>query len=622
MSVHEGRAAREARFTSAVERIVRRGGRCLIPVFALGRAQELLLILEELWAAKPELRSIPIYHASDIADRALDTYRTYIGAMNAKVQRAVSGVGAHNPWNFRYIRSIRRGDFKDVGPCVVLAAPGMLQKGFSRDLFDKWAEDPRNGVILAGYSVEGTLARTLEAQPTEVDSLSLRKLTRRCLIERISFSAHADSAQTHEFIEKLKPDAIVLVHGERNEMRRLFKSLADRYAGSERFRGVTMPANNQSIAFEFNETKVVRIMGSLAESLAGVTGGGGVRLPRAIFVERHFDSFLVAQSDLPRFSQLTSVSLGQTLHVPFRCSFGLLEDFVRAMFSDATDAPEAADLAPPGRDGRPARSGLSVAGGLVHVTHAPPDRAILRWNAGPQADLIADALVTVLAQVGVSRTAIAKTTRICAHGRHAHSGGSSNAMETDEAGAAAGGGDDDVVKPAKCAHSDVYILAGGDEARSGAGGGGDAPSLDGDDSSWAAREPWAAALLASDSGPCASDGSNRAALRRAATLIDLFSDQFGSENVSLVEDRGGSGEGFALRVTCDGVVARVDWDAPAEPGSAGKIRVSSEGGGGAAGTEEKTHRWLSALATTASLVDELALPAVGAPAATIQVVTS
>ena len=42
-------------------------------------------------------------------------------------------------------------DFKDDGPCVVLASPGMLQSGFSRSLFDRWCEDARNGVILAGY---------------------------------------------------------------------------------------------------------------------------------------------------------------------------------------------------------------------------------------------------------------------------------------------------------------------------------------------------------------------------------------------------------------------------------------------------------------------------------------
>ena len=54
-----------------VHDIVTRGGRCLIPVFALGRAQELLLILDEYWSAHPELHDIPIYYASSLAKKCM-----------------------------------------------------------------------------------------------------------------------------------------------------------------------------------------------------------------------------------------------------------------------------------------------------------------------------------------------------------------------------------------------------------------------------------------------------------------------------------------------------------------------------------------------------------------------
>lgn len=59
--IHEERGEREKRFTQMVHDIVARGGRCLIPAFALGRAQELLLILDEYWDAHPELYDIPVY---------------------------------------------------------------------------------------------------------------------------------------------------------------------------------------------------------------------------------------------------------------------------------------------------------------------------------------------------------------------------------------------------------------------------------------------------------------------------------------------------------------------------------------------------------------------------------
>ena len=51
------------------------------------------------------------------------------------------------------------GHFDDIGPSVVMASPGMMQSGLSRELFESWCTDKRNGVIIAGYCVEGTLAK-------------------------------------------------------------------------------------------------------------------------------------------------------------------------------------------------------------------------------------------------------------------------------------------------------------------------------------------------------------------------------------------------------------------------------------------------------------------------------
>jgi cleavage and polyadenylation specificity factor subunit 3 len=82
VQVHASRAEREARFTGTIDRIVSRGGKCLIPVFALGRAQELLLILDEYWQANADrLSNIPIWYASKLASRALRVYQTYANSM-------------------------------------------------------------------------------------------------------------------------------------------------------------------------------------------------------------------------------------------------------------------------------------------------------------------------------------------------------------------------------------------------------------------------------------------------------------------------------------------------------------------------------------------------------------
>jgi cleavage and polyadenylation specificity factor subunit 3 len=66
-----------------------------------------------------------------------------------------------SPFNFRFIETLKNNleNSDELGPSVVLASPGMLQNGLSRDLFDKWCHDDRNGLIITGFCVEGTMAR-------------------------------------------------------------------------------------------------------------------------------------------------------------------------------------------------------------------------------------------------------------------------------------------------------------------------------------------------------------------------------------------------------------------------------------------------------------------------------
>ena len=65
-------------------------------------------------------------------------------------------------------------------------------------------------MVLAGYATHGTLARTLESNPRQVDSLcGTRKISVRCDITRISFMAHSDSNQTYSFVDALRPSSII-----------------------------------------------------------------------------------------------------------------------------------------------------------------------------------------------------------------------------------------------------------------------------------------------------------------------------------------------------------------------------------------------------------------------------
>ena len=238
---HIPRVEREMALMKSITGVLARGGRVLMPVFALGRAQELLLILDEYWSRHPEYQRIPIYYASNLARRCMVVYQTYVGAMNDNIKRLfrermaeaeeVGDVGKGGPWDFRFIRSLKNLErFDDVGGCVVLASPGMLQNGISRELLERWAPSDRNGVIITGYSVEGTMAKQIMTEPESIPAIMGNRgagaiargkapgangeaekpmIPRRCSVQEFSFAAHVDGQENREFIEEIAAPVVV-----------------------------------------------------------------------------------------------------------------------------------------------------------------------------------------------------------------------------------------------------------------------------------------------------------------------------------------------------------------------------------------------------------------------------
>eukprot|EP00878_Enallax_costatus_P014244 GHUV01014899.1.p1 GENE.GHUV01014899.1~~GHUV01014899.1.p1 ORF type:complete len:393 (+),score=103.60 GHUV01014899.1:245-1423(+) len=166
--LHGPRETRERLFTDRIVQTVRQGGRVLVPIVAIGRAQELLLLLDEYWSRHRDLHKIPIIQASGVARRALNVFQTYVGMMNADIQKAFQ---FRNPFSFKHVTVVKGGqEFEDPGPCVVLATPSMLQSGLSRELFEAWCGEPQNTVIIADFAVQGTLAREILNSPTHIMS--------------------------------------------------------------------------------------------------------------------------------------------------------------------------------------------------------------------------------------------------------------------------------------------------------------------------------------------------------------------------------------------------------------------------------------------------------------------
>ncbi|KAK1170240.1 cleavage and polyadenylation specificity factor subunit 3 [Huso huso] len=377
--IHEKREEREARFCNTVHDIVNREGRCLIPVFALGRAQELLLILDEYWQNHPELHDIPIYYASSLAKKCMAVYQTYVHAMNDKIRKAIN---INNPFVFKHISNLKSMDhFDDIGPSVVMASPGMMQSGLSRELFESWCTDKRNGVIIAGYSVEGTLAKHIMSEPEEITTMSGQKLQLKMSVDYISFSAHTDYQQTSEFIRALKPPHVILVHGEQNEMARLKAALIREYEDNDEAHiEVHNPRNTEAVTLNFRGEKLAKVMGSLADKKSEQ----GQRVS-GILVKRNFNYHIVTPSDLSNYTELSMSTVKQTQAIPFTGPFTLLESQLRNIAGNIEEI-ETHD--------RPA---LKVFKNITLVQE--PGMVVLEWIANPLNDMYADAVTTVVLEV-------------------------------------------------------------------------------------------------------------------------------------------------------------------------------------------------------------------------------
>ncbi|XP_028038299.1 cleavage and polyadenylation specificity factor 73 isoform X1 [Bombyx mandarina] len=369
--IHEKREERESRFTGLVSDIVGRGGRCLIPVFALGRAQELLLILDEYWSLHPELQDIPIYYASSLAKKCMAVYQTYVNAMNDRIRRQIA---INNPFVFRHISNLKvyanKGidHFEDIGPCVIMASPGMMQSGLSRELFESWCTDPKNGVIIAGYCVEGTLAKTILSEPDEITTMSGQKLPLRMSVDYISFSAHTDYQQTSEFINILKPPHVVLVHGEQNEMSRLRAALEREHRGAIL---VHTPRNTQPLALCFRGDTTAKVMGSLAVD----PPKEGQEL-QGILVKRNFNYHILAPADLNKYTELVQSEVTQRQSLQYAGSVPLLRHVLMQLAGHIDFLSET-------------RWRLYS---CIELT-IESSTIVLEWRAGPVADMYADALV-------------------------------------------------------------------------------------------------------------------------------------------------------------------------------------------------------------------------------------
>ncbi|CZR57024.1 related to BRR5-component of pre-mRNA polyadenylation factor PF I [Phialocephala subalpina] len=452
---HVPRLEREQQLMKSITGILNRGGRVLMPVFALGRAQELLLILDEYWSRHSEYQRYPVYYASNLARKCMLVYHTYVGAMNDNIKRLFrermaeaeansDTAGKGGPWDFKYVRSLKNLDrFDDVGGCVMLASPGMLQNGVSRELLERWAPSDKNGVIITGYSVEGTMAKQIMQEPDQIHAIMNRTvggarrgpnaenekvmIPRRCSIQEFSFAAHVDGTENREFIEEVAAPVVILVHGEQHNMMRLKSKLLSLNADKTTKVKVYSPRNCEELRIPFKADKLAKVVGKLA-SIPPPTSDDQSQLITGVLVQSDFKMSLMAPEDLREFAGLTTTTIICKQRMTLSAAgIELIKWALEGTFGSIDELPESklrkmnGDTHMNGstEEADEEISSLTTAYlvmGCVTVRHRNNGEVELEWEGNMLNDGIADAVMGVLLSVESSPAAVKQSSS-----KHSHS---------------------------------------------------------------------------------------------------------------------------------------------------------------------------------------------------------
>ncbi|KAJ7267614.1 beta-lactamase-like protein [Mycena haematopus] len=396
----ESRPDKEQRFVALVHSIIRRGGHVLLPTFALGMAQELLLLLDEYWEKHPDLHNVPIYYASETARKSMAVYQTYIHTMNSNIRTRFAK--RDNPWVFKFIshQGQRRGWEKEIAngpPCVVLASPAFMQTGSSRQLFELWAPDARNGLIITGYSIEGTLARDILTEPDEVESIKGGMIPSKMSVAEISFSAHVDFSQNAEFIELVKAPHVVLVHGQQNAMANLKAAMTARYKERNEDVKIYTPRNLETLELTFRAERIAKAVGTLAETAPRPND-----VLSGLLLSNEFSYTLLDPRDLQDFAGLSTCTVTQRQRIVIGVRWELVKWHLQGMFGGVEEGM---------RDGIPTMRVM----GVVDVKQTREHELMLEWDSSASNDMLADSTMALIAGIDRSPASVKLTSHPLSH---------------------------------------------------------------------------------------------------------------------------------------------------------------------------------------------------------------
>ncbi len=220
-----------------VKKTIKRGGKILMPVLGVGRAQDVLILIQRL-IKSGDINPIPIYVDGMVWDiTAIHT--AYPEFLNTTVRKEIFQKN-DNPFlaeNIKRVGSAKEREqvIKSKKPCIILATSGMLVGGPSVEYLKHLAENPKNTLIFTSYQGEGTLGRRIQQGEREIGFKEAGKtfiVKINMEVGRLEISGHADRKELINFVRRCdpRPRKVIVVHGENSRcidlassIHRLFK---------------------------------------------------------------------------------------------------------------------------------------------------------------------------------------------------------------------------------------------------------------------------------------------------------------------------------------------------------------------------------------------------------------
>jgi hypothetical protein len=227
----------EKNLQQIIKKTIDNKGIVLIPAFAVGRSQEVMIVLEDA-IRRGILDDIPVYLDGMIWE-ATAIHATYPEYLNNNLRKLIFQKG-QNPFLadcFKPVDShdLRKKIIEDPHPCVILSTSGMMNAGPVMEYFKAFAPDPNNTLVFVGYQADGTLGRRIQKGWKEipVSSKNGTEVVKMNMgVEVVDgFSGHSDRKQLMEYFKKMKPqpERVFTEHGDERSCIDLASSLHKKY---------------------------------------------------------------------------------------------------------------------------------------------------------------------------------------------------------------------------------------------------------------------------------------------------------------------------------------------------------------------------------------------------------